>query len=98
MGRFLTWCEEQGIELRQATPGLAGRFLQELPGSDPTKNLALAALRHFFGALVTRHVVALNSFSSVRGKKHSVMDGKTPELAPGKRLPWSVSFSKNRAV
>ena len=37
------------------TPGLAGRFIEELPGADPTKNLALAALRHFFDALVTRH-------------------------------------------
>ena len=24
VGRFLAWCEEQGIELRQVTPGLAG--------------------------------------------------------------------------
>ena len=83
VGRFLAWCEEQEIELRQVTPGLAGRFLQELPGSDPTRNLALAALRHFFDALVTRHAVALNPFSSVRGRKHAVPDGKTPELAIG---------------
>ena len=54
-----------GIELRQVTPGLAGRFIEELPGSDPTRNLALAALRHFFDTLVTRHAVALNSFSSI---------------------------------
>ena len=80
VGRFLTWCEEQGIELRQVTPGLAGRFIEEIPGSDPTKNLALAALRHFFDALVTRHAVALNPFASVRGRKHAVVDGKTPEL------------------
>ena len=83
VGRFLVWCEEQGIELRQVTPGLAGHFIEELPGSDPTKNQALAALRHFFDTLVTRHAVALNPFSSVRGKKHAVIDGKTPELAPG---------------
>ena len=50
VGRFLAWCEEQGIELRQVTPGLAGRFIEDIPGSDPTKNLALAALRHFFDA------------------------------------------------
>ena len=80
VGRFLTWCEEQGIELRQVTPGLAGRFIEELPGADPTKNQALAALRHFFDALVTRHAVALNPFASVRGRKHAVVDGKTPEL------------------
>ena len=81
VGRFLAWCEEQGIELRQVTPGLAGRFIEEIPGSDPTKNLALAALRHFFDALVIRHAVGLNPFSSVRGRKHAVVDGKTPELA-----------------
>ena len=81
VGRFLAWCEEQGIELRQVTPGLAGRFIEEIPGSDPTRNLALAALRHFFDALVTRHAVALNPFSSVRGRKHAVVDGKTPQLA-----------------
>ena len=80
VGRFLAWCEEQGIELRQVTPGLAGRFIEELPGSDPTRNLALAALRHFFDALVMRHAVALNPFASVRGRKHSVIDGQTPEL------------------
>ena len=49
--------------------GLAGRFIEDLPGSDPTRNLALAALRHFFDALVTRHAVALNPFASVRGQQ-----------------------------
>ena len=39
VGPFLAWCEEQGIELRQVTPGLAGRFIEELPGSDPTTAL-----------------------------------------------------------
>ena len=80
VGRFLAWCEAQGIELRQVTPGLAGRFIEDLPGSDPTKNLALAALRHFFDALVTRHAVALNPFASVRGRKYAVVDGKQREI------------------
>jgi hypothetical protein len=30
--------------------------------------------------MVTRHVVPLNSFASVRGVKYSVTEGKTPEL------------------
>ena len=29
----------------------------------------------------SRHAVALNPFSSVRGRKHAVVDGKTPQLA-----------------
>ena len=98
VGRFLAWCEEQGIELRQVTPGLAGRFIEELPGSDPTRNLALAALRHFFDALVMRHAVALNPFSSVRGKKHVVVDGKTPELAPGQARALLRSLDLSHVV
>ena len=81
VGRFLSWCEDQDLALRHVSPGRAGRFLDQLPGDNPTKNQALAALRHFFDALVTRHAVALNPFASVRGKKHAVIDGKTPELA-----------------
>ena len=50
------------------------------PGEVVTKNQALAALRRFFDVLVTRHAVALNPFQSVRGRKHSVIDGQTPEL------------------
>ena len=98
VGRFLTWCEAQGIELRQVTPGLAGRFIEELPGSDPTRNLALAALRHFFDALVTRHAVALNPFASVRGRKHAVVDGKTPELAPGQARALLGSLDLSHVV
>ena len=93
--RFLEWCENQSIELRQVTPGLAGRFIEELPGSAPTKNQALAALRHFFDTLVSRHAVALNPFLSVRGRKHSGLDGKTPEItvAQARHLLASIDIS-----
>jgi site-specific recombinase XerD len=30
--RFLAWCEHQGIELRQVTPGLAGEYVGQLEG------------------------------------------------------------------
>jgi site-specific recombinase XerD len=81
VGRFLTWCDDREIELRQITPGLAGDYIGRLHGSAPTRNQALAALRHFFDALVQRHAVALNPFASVRGLKYSVTEGKTAELA-----------------
>ncbi len=63
------------------SPGLAGRFIDELPGDSSTKNQALAALRHFFDTLVTRHASPLNPFQSVRGRKHDTTDGKTPGLS-----------------
>jgi integrase/recombinase XerD len=81
IARFLAWCEQKGVELRAITPGLAGEYLGELPVSPPTKNQALAALRHFFDGLVTRHAVALNPFASVRGVKHNVAEGTTPEIS-----------------
>ena len=79
--RFLAWCEDQGLELARVSPGLAGRFIEELPGDTSTKNQALAGLRHFFDTLVTRHAAPLNPFQSVRGRKHDTTDGKTPGLS-----------------
>lgn len=81
VGRLLAWCEEKDLLLHQITPGLAGEYISQLEGSAPTKNQALAALRHFFDAMVTRHVVPLNSFASVRGVKYSVTEGKTAEIS-----------------
>ncbi len=81
VGWFLKFCEREDVELHRVTPGLAGRFLRDLPVSAATKNQALAALRHFFDALVTRHAVVLNPFHSVRGIQHQVIDGKTPEIS-----------------
>ncbi len=78
VGWFLEFCEREDVELHRVTPGLAGRFLRDLPVSAATKNQALAGLRHFFDALVTRHAVVLNPFHSVRGIQHQVIDGKTP--------------------
>ena len=80
VGRFLSWCEGRGLELNQVTPGLAGRFIEQMPGGAPNKNQALAALRHFFDALVTRHAAMLNPFSSVRGPRHPSGEGRTPEV------------------
>ena len=67
--RFLAWCEEEHLEFPQVSPGLAGRFIDELPGDSSTKNQALAALRHFFDTLVTRHAAPLNPFHSALGKQ-----------------------------
>lgn len=81
VSRFLEWCERETLHLHRVSPGLAGRFIDELPGDTPTRNQALAALRHFFDTLLIRHVVPLNPFQSVRGRKHDSSDGKTPGLS-----------------
>jgi integrase/recombinase XerD len=85
--RFLAWAAAEGFGLRQITPGLVGRYLDQLrtgtpprPASIPTRKLHLAALRGFFDKLVLRHVVALNAAAAVRGERYQVVEGKTPEI------------------
>ena len=63
MRKFLLWCQEQKLELQQISPGAVGQYLDQLKvttsdgqqhaAAISTKKLALAALRHFFDALVT---------------------------------------------
>ena len=51
VGRFLSWCEDHGLALEQISPGVAGQYISELEVSAPTKNQALAALRHLLRSL-----------------------------------------------
>ena len=93
VGQFLTWCEGQGLELRQVTPGQAGRFLEQLPGGAATKNQALAVFRHFFDALVARHAAVLNPFQSVRGariRSARAERPRSPSAKPGDFSPPST--------
>lgn len=90
--RLLTWAEERSISLKQISPALVGQFLDELMVSLPSKKLCLAALRHFFDILVTRHVIVLNPALSVRTDRYSVLEGKTSEITPAqaRRLLQSI--------
>ena len=45
-----------------------------------TRNMRLSAPRHFLDNLVTLHAIELNPAGSARGKKLSVMEGRTPEI------------------
>jgi site-specific recombinase XerD len=78
---FLLWCAEHRLDLRQVSPGLAGQYLAAVPRSAATRNQMLAALRSFAHGLVLRHVLALNPFSSVRGVKFQVVEGRTAEIS-----------------
>jgi integrase/recombinase XerD len=80
VGRFLAWCEGRGLDLPRIAPRDVGVYLDLLPGSAPTKKLHLAALRHFFDQLVTRHAVILNPAASVRAQRYQMVESKTPEI------------------
>ncbi|QDT53867.1 Tyrosine recombinase XerC [Caulifigura coniformis] len=94
--RFLTWAEQFDLPLARLTPALAGRFITEYQGSAPSRKLALAALRSFFDLLVVRQAAFLNPFSSVRGERFSVIEGKTPEIGKdnARRLLASITASR----
>ncbi len=80
---FFAWIGKHGGgELGQIAPWQVGKYLEELAAttSIPTRKLHLAALRHFFDAMVTRHAIALNPALSVRGERYKVIEGKTPEI------------------
>jgi len=104
VSRFLDWCELQGLDLAAVTPGAAGRFIEELPGSAATKNQARAATKQFCDCLVQRHAMMLNPFATVRSQRYRT-DGKTPEITIGqaRELLASVDLStltglRDRAV
>jgi integrase/recombinase XerD len=94
--QFLTWAEGQGVALHQITPGLVGRYVDQLHLGIPSKKQHLAALRAFFDALVLRHVVLLNPVASVRGDRYSVVEGKTPEIAveQARKLLASIAIAR----
>ena len=78
--RFFDWCEQRQRTLPSVTPADLGTYLDGLDLSDTSKKLHLAALRHLFDELVTRHVAILNPATSVRGPRLSVVEGRTPEI------------------
>lgn len=93
VSRFLAWVEPLEADLKRITPGLVGRYFDDLDLAIPSKKLHLAALRRFFDLLVQRHVIVLNPALSVRNERYSVDEGRTPEIgaANARRLLDSIS-------
>jgi integrase/recombinase XerD len=84
VNRFLAWCERRGIALARITPGDVGHYFDELRGQGlgvASRKQHLAAVRHFFDGMVTRHAVILNPALSVREERYEVIEGKTPEIS-----------------
>jgi site-specific recombinase XerD len=81
--RFLNWAESRGLELIQIEPKDVGQYFDGLgkeSTSVATRKQHLAAVRHFFDGLVTRHAIILNPALSVRGERYETVEGKTPEI------------------
>ena len=98
VGRFLTWVEQQGVELARVTPRMARRFLDELAGGPASKNQVLAACRQFCAGLVRRHAMLRNPFATVSGRKHQVVDGRTPEMTTAQARALLISIDATTLV
>jgi integrase/recombinase XerD len=84
VNRFLAWCEQRGLELGRIAPKDVGQYFDWLRKENlgiATRKQHLAALRHFFDGMVTRHAIILNPALSVRGDRYAVVEGKTPEIS-----------------
>ena len=105
---FLAWAEARGLELIKIAPKDVGQYFDGLRKKDlsvATRKQHLAALRHFFDGLVTRHAILLNPALSVRGDRYQVVEGKTPEItvAQARKLLASIKTAtvvglRDRAV
>jgi len=60
--------------------------------------LCSAAIRRFFDRLVVRHVVILNTASSVRAERYQVVEGKTPGITVPQARKLLVSLSGSDVV
>jgi integrase/recombinase XerD len=95
---FLDWCDDHGLKLHQIAPRDVGVYLDGSARSTASKKVDLAALRHFFDQLVTRHVVVLNPAASVRAERLVVVEGKTPEITVEQARALLASVDTSHAV
>src|SRR5271165_5689348 len=80
--RFFAWCENRGLSLTTIRPFDVAAWVKDLQQQHgaPGVKQQLAAVRMLFDWLVTGQVVPVNPAAAVRGPKHVVKTGKTPEL------------------
>mgnify|MGYP000925866229 CR=1 FL=1 len=77
---FFLWMENRNLRLEAVSPVVVAAYVEQHRGADPSRKLALAAIRMLFDYLVTGGILPMNPASSVKGPKHSSKRGKTPVL------------------
>src|ERR1700757_4228883 len=76
--QFFHWCQENGLTLETVRPFHVAAYIEQMPGSKPTIQQKLAAIRLLYDFLVIRQLVPIIPTASVRWPKYVVKRGKTP--------------------
>ena len=78
--QFLDWCSDRHIQFSEISSLAISAYIERHPGSAPTTNQHLAAIRALFGWMVTGGILQTNPAAEVKGLKHRVKIGKTSVL------------------
>ena len=81
---FCAWSEERGYDFLRMSPVAIAGYVEQLLDDGlarPTVKQHLAAVRMLYDYMVTGGILPFNPAASVRGPKHVVKKGKTPEEA-----------------
>ena len=96
---FLGWSDKLDLSIQRIAPAHVGRYLDSLDTLSPaTRKLRISALRHFFDALVNRHVLVLNPAATVRTERLQVVEGKTPEITVEQARHLLLSINTTHVV
>src|SRR3712207_525434 len=60
VGRFLSWCEERGLDLQGIEPLAVAAYIERHPGSPQTVHQHLTAIRRLFDWLVEGKILSEN--------------------------------------
>lgn len=78
--QFLNWCDDRSLEFSGISSLAIAAYIERHPGSAPTINQHLTAIRSMFGWMVTGGILQGNPALEVKGPKYRVKKGKTPVL------------------
>ena len=81
-GEFFDWLAAKGVTQITAIKSVhVATYIEQLQRarSAPTAKLRLAALRHLFDWMVIGQIMPTNPAAAVRGPRHIVRRGKTPD-------------------
>ena len=79
--RFLAWCEDRDLGLRDISPMHVSIYVRTHPGKPATIKQNLSAVRMLCAWLVKTRILAADPSEIVRGPKHVRVEGLTPVLS-----------------